>query len=695
MPASASNFASAAQSNVSFGAQPNHSLWTFDPINHMNHPYGMPSSFMVGHHTNPSTYSENLNIVRPHFYYPRANAPSSNPQQSLTNASLVALKHQMEDCNHEMVNIMTQQIALSEYVLMEELPMGWKITKFTIFDGETNESTVEHITRYLTEVSNIANNENLRMKYFPSSLTKNAFTWFTTLPPCSIFTWSQLEKAFHEQFYMSNLRLVLKNWPVFDVKCSDSSSIDALPQVPEHELVEMAIDGLDCSILKKLDTQYLRDMAQLADRVQQVERLKAEKARTSRFGKKETVAYVDTNDSDQDFDFEWSTIEESEINVAELKPGPPYTCKVLKPSNGKNHEEPKNDKYASKTYTFDVTKCHNTSRCVIFRDSVQKAFDEGMLKFEDKSKQPMQVDPLKKAYSMYVDIADVNMVEISKIELVVATESPKVDFEMAIEDHDCVDAMVTKDQYAKKIKCPRCSVVFEKEVAKNVEGFRPQSKRKGKRANKKPKSSFDKRGVPYKDTPPNGHQKKDQVKTFNTPSNSLVEKWVFSDGKKSNYIFPPAKFQRQKVAVLKDVMNTDNEVIEDEEDFTEEMVVHNPMCYYVMNNDCVKDNQVKFDRPDYHMKSHLKPLFTQAKINNIGVNKVLLDGGAAVNLLPQSLLKKISLSKSDLKPHNVALSNYEGRSGSSFGAFEVDLVVGTIKTTTLFLVMPSKTNYKC
>jgi len=30
---------------------------------------------------------------------------------------------------------------------------------------------------------------------------------------------------------------------------------------------------------------------------------------------------------------------------------------VLKPSNGKNPEEPKNDKYASKTYTFDVTKC--------------------------------------------------------------------------------------------------------------------------------------------------------------------------------------------------------------------------------------------------------------------------------------------------------------------------------------------------
>jgi len=53
--------------------------------------------------------------------------------------------------------------------------------------------------------------------------------------------------------------------------------------VLEHELVEMAAGGLDYSIRKKLDTKHLRDMAQLADRVQQVERLKADKARTYKY----------------------------------------------------------------------------------------------------------------------------------------------------------------------------------------------------------------------------------------------------------------------------------------------------------------------------------------------------------------------------------------------------------------------------
>ena len=89
----------------------------------------------------------------------------------------------------------------SEYILQAENPRGWKIPKYSKFGGETGESTVEHIARYLTKSGVMANNEGSRVKHFPSSLTKGAFTWFTTLPPNSIDSWSKLEKLFHEQFY--------------------------------------------------------------------------------------------------------------------------------------------------------------------------------------------------------------------------------------------------------------------------------------------------------------------------------------------------------------------------------------------------------------------------------------------------------------------------------------------------------------
>lgn len=100
--------------------------------------------------------------------------------------------------------------ALSEYVLQIELPRGWKIPKFTKLASDTSKSAIEHIAQYQSEVGDLANNENLKMKYFPNSLTKNSFTQFTTLPPNSIYNWNQLDRVFHEQFYMGKPKLAWK-----------------------------------------------------------------------------------------------------------------------------------------------------------------------------------------------------------------------------------------------------------------------------------------------------------------------------------------------------------------------------------------------------------------------------------------------------------------------------------------------------
>ena len=60
----------------------------------------------------------------------------------------------------------TYSSPLSEYILQTENPRGWKIPKYTKFGGESGESTVEHIARYLTEFGDMSNNENLRVKHF-------------------------------------------------------------------------------------------------------------------------------------------------------------------------------------------------------------------------------------------------------------------------------------------------------------------------------------------------------------------------------------------------------------------------------------------------------------------------------------------------------------------------------------------------
>ncbi|XP_050890799.1 uncharacterized protein LOC127096248 [Lathyrus oleraceus] len=191
-------------------------------------------------------------------------------------------------------------------------------------------------------------------------------------------------------------------------------------------------------------------MAQFANRVRQVERLKAEKVRTTKFSKKKT-SYVKVNNIGNSSDSEYECVEENEVNVAELKSGRLYTCKLLQPSNGKNPIEPKNKNKNPSTYTFDITKCdkkfdllvtygeivvpkgtkvplleqrkkkgfckfqsfldHNTSQCVLFRDPVQNALKDGKLKFADKQKPHTKEDNETKNDVFFVELVDIMVVD--------------------------------------------------------------------------------------------------------------------------------------------------------------------------------------------------------------------------------------------------------------------------------------------
>jgi hypothetical protein len=70
------------------------------------------------------------------------------------------------------------------------------------------------------------------------------------------------------------------------------------------------------------------------------------------------------------------------------------------------------------------------------------------------------------------------------------------------------------------------------------------------------------------------------------------------------------------------ILPIEYEITDEEDDFEDsDMANHKPVCYYVMGNGCVEEQQVVFEKPHEGMKNHLKPLFIRAKINNVGVNK--------------------------------------------------------------------------
>lgn len=92
-----------------------------------------------------------------------------------------------------------------------------------------------------------------------------------------------------------------------------------------------------------------------------------------------------------------------------------------------------------------------------------------------------------------------------------------------------------------------------------------------------------------------------------------------------------------------------------------------------------------FERPYEGMKNHLKPLFIRSKVDNTTVDKILIDGGVVVNLMPQFLLRKIGKYDTDLRPHDMVLSNYEGKIGHTLGVIHVDVTIRSITMPIIFM----------
>lgn len=94
------------------------------------------------------------------------------------------------------------------------------------------------------------------------------------------------------------------------------------------------------------------------------------------------------------------------------------------------------------------------------------------------------------------------------------------------------------------------------------------------------------------------------------------------------------------VSILPAEYDMVSEVEASEDDFNlEDMQKYQPMCYYVTNDGCESERKATSEKPDSSMKNHLKPLFIQAKVDEVNINKVFVDGGVAVNLMPYPYLR--------------------------------------------------------
>ncbi|XP_071685307.1 uncharacterized protein [Lolium perenne] len=102
---------------------------------------------------------------------------------------------------------------------------------------------------------------------------------------------------------------------------------------------------------------------------------------------------------------------------------------------------------------------------------------------------------------------------------------------------------------------------------------------------------------------------------------------------------------------------------------------------------------VIFEKPRERSYRHLKALYLRGYINGQPVNKILVDTGAAVNIMPYSMLRRLGRSSSDLIKTNVTLSDFNGQASEAQGVLNVDLTVGRKTIPTTFFIVDSKSTY--
>jgi hypothetical protein len=102
---------------------------------------------------------------------------------------------------------------------------------------------------------------------------------------------------------------------------------------------------------------------------------------------------------------------------------------------------------------------------------------------------------------------------------------------------------------------------------------------------------------------------------------------------------------------------------------------------------------VIFEKPRAKNYKHLKALYLKGFINGLPVNKILVDTGMTVNIMPYSVLRWLGRSTGDLIKTNVTLSDFNGQTSKAQGVLSVDLTIGNKTVPTSFFIINSKSTY--
>jgi hypothetical protein len=108
---------------------------------------------------------------------------------------------------------------------------------------------------------------------------------------------------------------------------------------------------------------------------------------------------------------------------------------------------------------------------------------------------------------------------------------------------------------------------------------------------------------------------------------------------------------------------------------------------------CRDIGKIVFEKPTLSMCQYLKPLYIKAHMDGRPVNRVLVDNGAAVNILPTSMLRKLLKTESDLIETDVSVSGFAGGATKTKRVIPIKVKVGRKVAIIAFFVVNTDSAY--
>ncbi|KAL0368018.1 UNVERIFIED_CONTAM: hypothetical protein Scaly_1020700 [Sesamum calycinum] len=92
-------------------------------------------------------------------------------------------------------------------------------------------------------------------------------------------------------------------------------------------------------------------------------------------------------------------------------------------------------------------------------------------------------------------------------------------------------------------------------------------------------------------------------------------------------------------------------------------------------------------------KPHNRPLFVAGYVSELKVNRILIDGGSAVNILPLRILKELEIPIDELSNSRLMIQGFNQGGQRAVGIIRVQLTMEDMVSSALFHVIDAKTSY--